>query len=380
MSEGDIGAVIDSHVFAAPTVISPEIIHVDGDIYAVVFTGAGNHGFVSTISIAESGTIGAAVIDTFEFNPWNCYTPNIIHVFGNIYAIASRGNDNDGFLTTVDIDSDGTIADARVDCFIFEAGNIMRCNILHVSGYVYAIAYEGPATDGWVCTVTISNAGDIGAAVVDTLEFDSGSGFEPKIIHVYGDVYAIAYKGTDNDGFVATVDINSAGEIGAAVIDTFEFDTADCSEPVIINVSDDIYAIAYRGVDGDGFVITVSISDAGSIGAAVIDSFEFEGSYCAHTSILHVSGDVYAIIYVGVSGDGFAVTVDIDSSGNIGAAVIDTLEFDTADCSEPIAIHITGNVYACIYSIAWPQGKLTTFDIETVIGGAPRHELLLGIG
>ncbi len=39
----------------------------------------------------------------------------------------------------------------------------------------------------------------------------------------------------------------TAGEITDTVIDTLEFDTADGFEPSMINVSGNIYAIAYRG-------------------------------------------------------------------------------------------------------------------------------------
>ncbi|MBW2602189.1 MAG: hypothetical protein JRD47_09775, partial [Deltaproteobacteria bacterium] len=44
--------------------------------------------------------------------------------------------------------------------------------------------------------------------VIDTLEFDTSSGYEPDIIHVDGNVYAIAYRGPSDDGYLKTVEIN----------------------------------------------------------------------------------------------------------------------------------------------------------------------------
>jgi hypothetical protein len=56
--------------------------------------------------------------------------------------------------------------------------------------------------------VEIATDGQITNTVIDTLEFDTSDGFEPDIIHVSGDFYAIAYRGINNDGFLKTVEIN----------------------------------------------------------------------------------------------------------------------------------------------------------------------------
>jgi len=45
------------------------------------------------------------------------------------------------------------------------------------------------------------------STVADTLEFDIDAGKTPSIIPISGDVYAIAYTGKDDDGFLKTVDL-----------------------------------------------------------------------------------------------------------------------------------------------------------------------------
>ena len=52
----------------------------------------------STIPI---GTISNAVTDTFNFDTLACYTPRIINISGNVYAIVYRGTTNDGYLENV---------------------------------------------------------------------------------------------------------------------------------------------------------------------------------------------------------------------------------------------------------------------------------------
>ncbi len=106
----------------------------------------------------------------------------------------------------------------------------------------------------------IDTDGQITNSVIDTLEFDTSDGYEPKIISVGGDVFAIAYRGPNDDGFLKTVSIASDGQITDTVIDTLEFDTSDGFEPDIISVSGDIYGIAYRGANSDGFLKTVEIN------------------------------------------------------------------------------------------------------------------------
>ncbi len=109
-------------------------------------------------------------------------------------------------------------------------------------------------------TEEIESDGQITSSVLDTLEFDTADGYEPNIIYVDGDIYAIAYGGSDSDGVLITVEIATDGEVSDSVIDTLEFDTSYGREPNLIHISGDVYAIAYRGPGNDGFLKTVSIT------------------------------------------------------------------------------------------------------------------------
>ena len=62
---------------------------------------------------------------------------------------------------------------------------------------MYAIAYRGSGSDGFVRTITIDSSGNVSNSVTDTLEFDTSAGDTPDIVHVSGDYYAIAYQGHD---------------------------------------------------------------------------------------------------------------------------------------------------------------------------------------
>ena len=92
--------------------------------------------------------------------------------------------------------------------------------------YGWRISDDAEETGIEVHTVTVN----------DTLEFDTLKGLVPDIIPISGDVYAIAYAGDGDDGFLKTVQIATNGQITDNVTDTLEFDTLKGLAPDIIPI------------------------------------------------------------------------------------------------------------------------------------------------
>lgn len=365
-SEGAItDTVLDTLVFSSYGA-TPSIVPVYGNIYAIAYRGPSNDGFVSTVNIAADGSIGNSVIDTLEFDTSDGYEPCIIHISGDCYAIAYRGSGNDGFLRTVNIATDGMIANSVTDTYEFDTANGYEPYITPISGNVYAITYRGTASgsSGYLITLTIATNGAITKSAIDTLTF-STTAYTPSTIPVSGNIYAITYCGPSNDGFVSTVNIAADGSIGNSVIDTLEFDTSDGYEPCIIHISGDYYAIAYRGSSNDGFLVTVNIASDGMIANSITDTYEYDTSDGYEPGISPVLGDVYAISYCGTSNRGYLITLTIDDSGAITKSAIDTLIFDNNTGYEPVILYISGNIYAIAYRGFNNNGYLTAVEIVT---------------
>ena len=174
--------------------------------------------------------------------------------------------------------------------------------------------------------MTIANDGQITEAIIDSVEFDNAKGKTPNIIHISGNVYAIAYAGDGDDGWLITGTITAAGQITDTLIDSLEFDPVKGNTPNIIPISGNVYAIAYAGDLDDGFLITVTIATDGQITDTVIDTLEFDTSQGKTPNIIPISGDVYAIAYAGNADAGSLKTVTIATDGQITDPVIDTLE------------------------------------------------------
>jgi hypothetical protein len=362
---GDIGSVIDTQEFDTSDCRGPSIVRVADDVVAIAYSGPGDDGWLKTYEIDASGNITDTVIDSLEFDTSDCYEPSITHVLGEIYAIAYRGPGDDGWLKTVDIDGDGNIGAAVIDSQEFDGSDGREPSIVRVADDVVAIAYRGPNDDGWLKTYEVDASGSITNTAIDSLEFDTGDGREPSIAHVLGEIYAIAYRGPGDDGWLKSVDIDGDGNIGAAVIDSQEFDSTDCRFPSIVRVADDVVAIAYMGPNDDGWLKTYEIDASGNITNTAMDSLEFDTDNGLEPSIAQVSVDIYAIAYAGYDDDGWLKTYEIDTSGNITDTVIDTLEFDTTYGVGPSITHVLGDIWAIAYRGPDYDGFLKTVGIES---------------
>ena len=362
-SPGALGSIIDSLEFDTSYAATPNIVNVAADMFAIVYRGPDSDGFIRTVGISTDGQIGNSIIDSLEFDTSSGYEPRIINVSGDVTAVAHRGNGSDGYVGTIDIAANGQIGNSVVDSLEYDPSAGYTPDIVHISGDIYAIAYRGPGSDGFVRTVRINAAGQISNSTIDTLEFDAANGYEPDIIHVSGNVYAIAYRGSGSDGFVKTITIASNGQIGNAVVDSYEFEASNCITPNIINISGNVYAIAYRGPNDDGFIKSLEIADDGQITYSVLDTLEFDTAAGYEPNIMNLPGDVCAIAYRGSGNDGFVITVEVDSSGQIGDSLLDSFEFDTSNGYEPNIAHVSGNVYAIAYRGNGSDGFVVTFTI-----------------
>jgi len=380
MGVGDIGAVIDTLEFDTTFCNYPSMIHISGDIYAIIYIDTNGQRRVITIAIDSDGDIGAAGIDSWLLCGTGYVGPFLIHISGNVYAMVCENATSDGLVLTFTIETNGTIGGAALDYLIFQSTQCKFPKIIHVAGTTYAIVYSGQFDDGFLTTVTISAAGDITDPVIETVEFMLTDCVNPDIINISLNMFAIAYHGADDDGFVSTITISNEGDIAAAVTDTFEFETGSCYQPEIIHITDDVFAVAYQGPTPNGIISTFTISALGDIGASIIDTFNFAVAGAYFVDIVAVSGGFFAICYQGPLEDGFLCTFSINNDGTINDGTLETFEFDPAQCSYPVMLHVTGNIYAIAYQGVDSDGFLKSVNIETIALAGIKHLPFMGIG
>ncbi|MFA5102631.1 MAG: type IV pilin [Candidatus Thermoplasmatota archaeon] len=136
--------------------------------------------------------------------------------------------------------------------------------------------------------------------------------------------------------------------------------TYGCLDPDIAYITDNRYVIVSRNADYDGFVITVEVSDNGTIiknaTTSVIDIYQFETVWCQTPRIVKVQGstDVYAIVYRGPRTGAnyylYMATIRISSTGTITKPFLDKQPLDTVNCYYPDICFTEGDYYAVAYS------------------------------
>ena len=143
-------------------------------------------------------------------------------------------------------------------------------SLVHVVGDTYALAYRGDGNDGFISTFTINSAGAITAvktqSLGNNLEHDTGYDAYNSLVQVDADTYALAYQGDGYDGFISTFTISADGTTITEVA-TLEHDTTYGAYNSLVQVDADTYALAYTGDAGVGFISTFTINSAGAITA-----------------------------------------------------------------------------------------------------------------
>jgi len=297
------------------------------------------------------------------------FTPDYVQVNGDIYAIASRGpSPHPGMLTTLTILKNGSVADDPIETIQF-APFCYYPNIIYLSGNIYVIAYQDTDSnphEGWIATVEIDSYGDItDDSPLDLEQFETSSVNNPVLIQISDNLIAIAYQGSSDDGILKTYYIDSLGMISNGEKDIENFDN-NCEYPDLIKISDNLIAVSYHGSSGNkGILKTYYIDSLGMISDGEKDIENFDNN-CEYPDLIKISDNLIAIAYQGSSDDGILKTYYIDSLGMISDGEIDDFTFENNYCTNPDVGHSTGNYYGIVYqdsSTGNPKGILKSIEI-----------------
>lgn len=252
-------------------------------------------------------------------------------------------------------------------------------NVAHVYGSIYVVCWAVSDTDGYICTIEISDSGII--AIADgPVHFESTACTRPRIIKVADNMFAYCYRYNLGWGIIRSIQINDDGTIVTPHVDFLVFEGDECYGPEICEVTSNVFAIVYKsesGAYGLGKIVTVRISDLGAISDLVLDSWVMAPIHFNGPDILKVGTNMFAIFYTDPFGDGCVMTLEISNAGVITESVVDYLKFDAASASWIFAVHFIGNFYALVYMRAGGEGEISTIEIASdgQIGAAPISQI-----
>jgi hypothetical protein len=313
-------------------------------IYAIVYNkpSMGNQLYLKTVQIFSNGRINKTAISTRVLDALLSYTPDIIHIDGVVYAVAYTINvDFTGALLSVNISDNGIISPVNKR-LVFTGDVMQEPEIIKVvkSTDIYVIVYNCVGDDGGLRTVEITNQGNL-FDVSHHVWFDDNDGGNPEILYIHGDMYAIVYAGPikRQSGYLKTIEIKSDGNITlirdvpplVKSFDTFIFEmtaTFKIRQPRIIPVDGgwNYYAISYSVDTGaavsPGKIVTVKIDDNGNVWAFTQLTVTFEPFFCQTPILFNVFKQVYGVVYRADPSDGMLKTLRIDKFGKVNASPI----------------------------------------------------------
>jgi len=366
----------------------PDIIQISEGVYGIAYKDQGHLGVLKTVRISSDGTIIADIYNHSLDYGDPCYWPRIIHVNDDIYLIAYANSDTNPkhvHLRSVQILENGTTGPV-LGFYSFDFKEVYDHELIHIHDNISAIVFRNNQGKGEIRTIEIFNNGTsiTNTSINGTFIFDSVKCYEPDIVHISDNIYAIAYRGSIDEGYVKTVEILDNGEINQTAIDGFIFETINESfDPEITRVKGNTYTIAYSDGNDRGLLATVEISDDGAIKKQVNDTLLFDDAYCHIPKITNMFENVYLVVYEADQSDGYVTVVEIDENGSISDTVISTNKFNygkNAFGYEPDIIRVNDEVYAiafrCGSQVGTPhEGTLITNKLSDYIKpGVPIFE------
>ena len=330
------------------------MVQVDADTYALAYSGRDNDGFISTFTISADGAT-ITEVETIEHDRYEADYNSLVQVDADTYALAYSGTNGDGFISTFTIDSGGDITPIKVASYV-ALGEGSSVNLEHdttlgrynslvqVDADTYALAYAGTNEDGFISTFTISADGAT-ITEVNSLEHDTDWSKNNSMVQVDADTYALAYAGVGSDGFISTFTISADGAT-ITEVESLEHDDSDGKYNSLVQVDADTYALAYADVDKDGFISTFTIDSGGDITPIKVANYatlgegssvnlEHDTTLGEYNSLVQVDADTYALAYAGVDNDGFISTFTIDGSAVADDDVTSTVEINDSTTNGP---------------------------------------------
>ena len=245
------------------------IVQVDSDTYALAYSDENEKGWIATFTISSNGPSITEISSLKHNNNQGLYN-SLVQVDSDTYLLAYTGPDNDGFISSFTISSDGTSITEIVQ-LEHQTSHAEYNSLVQIDSDTYALAYSGPDDDGFITTFTVPSNGS-SITEVATIEHNTSDASYNSLIQVDSDTYVLAYSGTNEDGFIATFTISSNGAT-ITEVDEIEHDTDKGRHNSIVQIDSDTYALAYEGLNSDGFIKTFSVQSDGTL-PVELTSFE----------------------------------------------------------------------------------------------------------
>ena len=169
------------------------IVQVDSDTYALAYSDENEKGWIATFTISLNGSSITEIASLKHNNNQGLYN-SLVQVDSDTYLLAYTGPGNDGFISSFTISSDGTSITEIVQ-LEHQTSHAEYNSLVQVDSDTYALAYSGPDDDGFISTFTVPSDGS-SITEVTTVEHNTSDASYNSLIQVDSDTYVLAYSGS----------------------------------------------------------------------------------------------------------------------------------------------------------------------------------------
>lgn len=355
------------------------VCQMDATHYVKAYRGGDLDGFVATFSVSADGTT-ITEIEQLEFNTTRADIVGLCKVDATHFAVAWVDNSDDLKCSTFSIDgSFGSIT--LINTLNVQTGTATApytadgLKLIATNRLVLACQELSLGATVWTLSI---NASTYAVTELNELSHDSIGG-DSSVDIIDSTHFIVAYRGTANDGFVATFSVN--GSYVITEIASLEHDTANGYSFVVRVIDATHFAIRYADLTNvylktfsmDGSFGTLTQIDSEQIDTAPTD-FEGKGGM----TFMNKTGDanLFAITWNGDSEDGFIRTATIDGSYLITVSD-DLFEFDTVSGKYMYMFPHTENIVVVGYVNDTDGAIMSTFDLGF---GSVAYSMVASVG
>jgi len=216
---------------------------------------------------------------------------------------------------------------AEIDSHEYDTGEGTYSSLVMIDSTHFILAYNGPDDDGWIKTFSIDGSYD-NITEIDSLEHDPGTGlgFWNSLVMMDSTHFALAHRGLSGDGYITTFSIDGSYD-NIAEIDNYEHDIVDNTSNSLVKIDATHLILACAGDSGDGFLKTFSV-DGDCDNIAEIDSLEHDTIEGSANSLVMMDSTHFALAYTTSLNRGYIKTFSIDGSYD-NIAEIDSYGYET---------------------------------------------------
>jgi len=359
-------AQVDSHVFDATKGAYPGIAQVSGDLFCVAYRGPDDDGWARSVNITAAGVISEPASNTLEFNSTEANYCQVC-TRGSVLCIAYLASDSHRYLEAVVVAGNGTLSQHASNVVQFATNNYPFGQPVHISGDIIAIPYTNADGIVHICTVDVSSEGEVTDPVVDDHTLTPGvvSGY-PSMAKVTDNMYVVVFQSTSNYGYAQSVAIADNGTISDPGEDKVDITGQYLYAPYVVKMYNNTFVVAYNGPgdngDKDGWATVFHCSNAGTVSKPTDNNHEFEDSSADQCWALRYSNNVFGVAYSDGSTDGQFKMIKCTVSGGAATwSLVDSWEFDENHCEDVKVLQRDSNTTVLCYTGPDDDGIIKTF-------------------